>query len=287
MRYSTHFKQRLAASAVALTLLFIALHFAFVPWFQPIYVLLVAAVISTALWEFYQISRNKGVEPNAYLGIAATGFYAMAVYASLQSKVGEGWSFFVLGVTLALAFAWQLYQQRSPILNIAVTLLGVMYLTIPLSSIIHITYFFPEGGQDGRIWLLYLLAVAKMADTGGYFFGKLFGKRPLAPIISPKKTWEGALGGVFTSILISFIFALVLANMSRPPIALTVTQSLWMALLISIMAQFGDLAESLIKRDANVKDSNALPGLGGALDVMDSLVFTTPLVYGILYLLYS
>ena len=102
----------------------------------------------------------------------------------------------------------------------------------------------------------------------------------MAPYISPKKTWEGAIGGFFASLITSlFIYFLVNYLYEVPPINLSLFHSIWLAGVLSVIAQFGDLSESLLKRDVGVKDSNSIPGLGGMLDVVDSLVFTAPLMY--------
>jgi phosphatidate cytidylyltransferase len=145
---------------------------------------------------------------------------------------------------------------------------------------IRIAYFFSENSvNDGRWWLLYLLVVTKMTDTGGFFVGKKFGKEKLAPYISPKKTIEGALGGFLAGIL-SSVAIMFLASIFDPgAFGLTFAQSIWLGAGISLCAQIGDLSESLLKRDGGIKDSNQMPGLGGMLDIMDSLVFSTPLVY--------
>jgi phosphatidate cytidylyltransferase len=140
---------------------------------------------------------------------------------------------------------------------------------------------FPFGSiQDGRWWLIYVLAVTKMTDIGAYFCGKLFGKTKLAAYISPKKTIEGSLGGLIIGIVTSYVFSEGMHGWLTPlPMILTVSQSIWLGGITSFLAQFGDLSESLLKRDMGVKDSNQLPGVGGMLDMMDSLVFTAPFIY--------
>ena len=118
-----------------------------------------------------------------------------------------------------------------------------------------------------------------MTDTGGFFIGKKFGKEKLAPYISPKKTWEGALGG-FVAAIFSSIAVVFFASIFDPEaFGLTLWQSIWLGAGIGICAQIGDLSESLLKRDGGIKDSNQVPGLGGMLDIVDSLVFSAPLVY--------
>jgi phosphatidate cytidylyltransferase len=132
----------------------------------------------------------------------------------------------------------------------------------------------------GLWWFLYLVLIVKMTDIGGYVFGKRYGKRLLAPYISPNKTWEGAFGGLFLGTLASVLFITNLGHkMGIIPGGSGMLIALVLGLILSIAAQFGDLSESLLKREAGVKDSNQFPGLGGILDILDSLVFTSPILY--------
>lgn len=123
-----------------------------------------------------------------------------------------------------------------------------------------------------------------MTDMGAFFVGKKLGRHQLAAQISPKKTVEGAIGGLVTAVISSALIP-PLASWIDSPFALQVTlwQTLILGCLIGILSQIGDLGESLLKRDAGIKDSNQLPGLGGVLDMIDSLVFTLPLGYFFLY----
>jgi len=119
----------------------------------------------------------------------------------------------------------------------------------------------------------FLVIVVKAQDIGAYFIGTLLGKRPLLRRVSPKKSVEGSLGGVALSIVLAFVFRGLLNEVS-------IGQLFLLGLILGVIGQLGDLFESLIKRDCNVKDSgNLIPGIGGALDVMDSLIFTAPVFY--------
>jgi phosphatidate cytidylyltransferase len=117
-----------------------------------------------------------------------------------------------------------------------------------------------------------------MTDTGAYFTGKKFGKSKLAPHISPKKTIEGALGGMVFSLLTSLCFFFI-SDLFSLSMQISFMESFVLGILVGVIGQIGDLIESLLKRDGGIKDSNQLPGLGGILDVVDSLIFTTPLIY--------
>lgn len=277
----SHFKQRVAVSLVAIVFLLVSITFSFKPFFKPFFALIVAGVVGLAVWEYCQIARSKGLDPLNRLAITFSTFYILALAWSMH----YGWLSVVPQIVLALAmlcfFLYFFIKGNDPFINLATSVFSVAYLTIPLGCIISINYFFAaDGSQDGRWWVLYLIAVTKMTDIGGYFFGKKLGHTRLAPYISPQKTWEGTIGGLVMAIAMSFFFYLLMGLFFETrPIQLTFWQSLVMGVLIGIFAQLGDLSESLLKRDGGVKDSSHLPGLGGVLDIVDSLVFTAPLVY--------
>lgn len=275
----TPFKQRLLVGSITTVLAMLLILLAPIPAFKPVFTAVIAASIGIATWEFYKIAFIKELHPAQTLGIAFGVLYAIAVAISTQYTS----AYMLPDLTLLIAFiSCSLYyfvKSYSVFINLSVTLMGLLYLAIPISCMIRIIYFFDESGaQDGRWWLLYMITVSKMTDTGGFFIGKRFGKEPLAPYISPKKTWEGAVGGLLLAILISIAITL-LAELVGSSFSLTLWQSVWLGAILSLLAQCGDLVESLLKRDGGIKDSNQLPGLGGMLDMVDSLVFTAPCIY--------
>ncbi len=277
----SNFKQRLTVSSILIFCMLVAIYFSHHFYIRPIFTFLVATIIGTAIWEYYQLAHCKKFEPLVSVGISASIFYIFAVFLSTQASIAEYLPETVLLMTLLTCFIYYFSHGTNPLGDLAVTLFGIVYLAIPLGCIININYFFSlDSIQDGRWWLIYLLAVTKCTDMAAYFFGKKFGRHQLAPYISPKKTWEGALGGLLIGVVTSGAIAYLVNKMPvTPPLHLQITESLWLGGLISVLGQTGDLAESLLKRDAGVKDSNQLPGLGGTLDTVDSLVFTAPLLY--------
>ena len=155
--------------------------------------------------------------------------------------------------------------------SIALNLLNLIYVGWTL---VHILFIRNLSG--GFLFLILLFIIIWTTDTGAYFIGSYFGKNKLAPQISPNKTIEGSLGGLFLSILCAIIFVYFYKIMSIPAVIL-------IAFVISIMGQLGDLAESAFKRFADIKDSgNIIPGHGGILDRFDSTIFTAPILYYIL-----
>jgi phosphatidate cytidylyltransferase len=277
---SQNLKQRLIFSILATVLIFIVIYFSQRDWFKPIFTLAVASVISAALWELDRLIHAKQGHMQLWVCIFGTFAYAFSLLIGFHIPT---WNFLpdlALFLTLVTSFILFFSQGTQPLMTIAFTFFAILYLTIPLGCLISINYFFDLSVQDGRWWLFYLIGVTKMTDVGAFIFGKNLGKTPFAPFISPKKTWEGAYGGILIGVVTSFaIYMATKLFYLNSPISLTLWESLWLGGLISIFAQLGDLAESLLKRDAGIKDSNQLPGLGGVLDILDSIIFTAPLLY--------
>jgi phosphatidate cytidylyltransferase len=279
---SEHLKQRLLISSIATFLLFLIVYFSHIPYFQPIFLCVNVLIVSLALLEYYHLVKHKGFQPLMITGIFCSIIYVISVYFTLWIPHWEVLPNLILLVSFALFFLNFFQQQTQPIVNLALTSFGIIYLTIPLTYALKINYFpLSEKMQDGRLWLAYVFAVTKMTDIGAYFCGKLWGRHPLAPTISPKKTIEGAIGGLLISILTSLLFN-GFFGLIQPFLTLNLFQSIWLGILMSFVAQFGDLSESILKRDAGVKDSSRLPGLGGILDIVDSLLFALPLMYFLL-----
>jgi phosphatidate cytidylyltransferase len=178
---------------------------------------------------------------------------------------------FVLGLCVR-----QLAARQNPdgLLAISTTLFGLMYVPWLLNFFQKITFF---PGVDGHFYLLYFLLVTKFSDTGAYVVGSICGRHKVIPRISPGKTWEGIGGAVVASTLAS----LALAWLARDRLAgMTWAHAAILGVLLGISAVIGDLIESLFKREAGVKDSGRwLPGIGGILDLVDSLLFNAPLMY--------
>ncbi|KAF3363279.1 Phosphatidate cytidylyltransferase [Chlamydiales bacterium STE3] len=265
----SNFQQRLILSSAFFCVLAFAIYLSVFPVFRPIFTLLVLVVIGSALWEFYQISKKKGFEPLTGISLIGSACYLYAIFLSTQYAVFAFLPQGVLLVTLFSLFLTLLIYPKSPFINLSLSLSGICYLTLPLATLIPINFVF------GRFWLVYLLVGTKMTDIGGYFSGKLLGKHKLAPSISPKKTWEGSIGGFSCSLIASVLLCWFFTD-------IPLMYAIFLGSLLSALAQFGDLAESLLKRDGGVKDSSHLPGLGGMLDIVDSLVFTAPTLYFLL-----
>lgn len=187
---------------------------------------------------------------------------------------------FVFAVGVGLFFLNRFRRSDGALIHVAVEFFGVAYIAIPLSYMLAILYpIATPVVEDGRWWIFYLILVTKITDIGAYFVGRIWGKHRLAPLLSPKKTVEGAIGGLVCTIALSLSMVYLGRTYAGDAFPLAWVDALWLGLLIGVFGQLGDLAESLLKRDAMVKDSNTIPGLGGVLDTLDSLIFTAPIVY--------
>lgn len=160
-------------------------------------------------------------------------------------------------------------QQKTT--DIAKAVLGPIYVGLPLAMLLHIDRYYPT---KGNIWIFFLLVVIFANDTGAFYFGRLFGKHKLYDVITPQKTWEGAVGGLLCSIIAALWFLRILR---LHQIDLSIVA---LVLVLSIVGQVGDLAESMLKRNHGVKDSGKiLPGHGGVLDRIDGILFSIPVLY--------
>lgn len=279
MSISNNFIQRLLMSTVLGAVFCWIIYVSHDPLFQPLFVLVLAFVIASALWEYYKIAKGNGHVPVETVGIFGSIFYLYALYLTMGQTNAFQWPVIILFLTLFASFLYYFFSGISPLVNLAITVFGVAYLTIPLSIMLLIDFDY------GRYWMLYLLLVTKSTDIGAYFGGKQLGRHKMAPMISPKKTWEGAVAGFLAGTFTSYILHKLSGEYLGTPLFTSSLQSLCFGALMTIVAQIGDLSESLLKRDSGVKDSNRLPGLGGILDMVDSLVFTAPLLYFFLKLI--
>jgi len=246
--------------------------------------------VSIALFEFFTMVRHRGILVHRPLSVTlGVVFTALVAWRSLVEPglvptpvLGPGataiswmWDIF-WPATIVIIFIRQFTRENTfeALGGLATTLFGLAYIAALFSYLFYIRTIDPVQGK----WLvLFLILVTKMGDAGAYFVGNVLGRHTLIPRISPRKTVEGFVGAV----IVSGLTAIVAAPLLGRPIGLGL--SLLLGLFLGCCGQLGDLAESLLKRDCQVKDTGQLmPGLGGVLDVIDSLLFTAPLFYGIL-----
>lgn len=234
----------------------------------PLFALLLT-LFFVASGELFRLMRRRGFRP-----VPLTGFAAIVSLLSIAYARGERAPMLFPGViaaTMALTFLAMLgrRRRRNVTLGVASTLLAVVYIGV-LGAYVIMLRKSPDGF---RLTLVFGL-MAVLHDAGAYFAGVSFGRRRMAVTVSPDKTWEGWMGGT----LFTFVVAAVAATTLDPPF--TWPTSLVLAALISIAAPLGDLSESLLKRDAGAKDTGRiLPGHGGVLDRVDSVIFSAPIFF--------
>lgn len=244
-------------------------------------VLCVASLVGVGVWEYAKLAIAKKFDPSVKAMILIAMAEVFAFFAAHKNVVIPEFPALVLVIGAIVFFLIHFKGTSDALANVAIEFFGVCYVAVPLSTLLGILYPLSHEGniQDGRWWLVYLIVVTKITDVGAYFVGKLWGKTKLAPILSPKKTVEGAIAGFICAIGVSMFISYLGKTVAPHSFDLPLSESLFLGILIGALAQVGDLAESLLKRDAVVKDSNSLPGLGGVLDMVDSLLFTAPIVY--------
>lgn len=236
--------------------------------YYPLCGLASCLLILIALYEFFYMVEKKGVRLFKPLGLLVGALIPITIY--FRFSIQEGWQFLFVVIGIFILFLSELTKKdaHQSVLSISATVFGIIYISWCFSFIIRIRQL-PEGAMLTG----FLILVTKSSDVGAYLWGKKFGKTRLLKRISPKKSLEGAIGGFFTSLVVGVIFSLFIGSINF-------WGKFFLIIILAIIAQLGDLFESLIKRDCQVKDSGKLlPGMGGILDVIDSLIFTAPTFY--------
>jgi phosphatidate cytidylyltransferase len=240
-----------------------------------------AAVSTGCAWEFYRIAAAGGVEPVDPLGIPLAGAVPLAVYASAVGLYRPSLAVpAVVFLVILASVIWARGTHRHPLGAAAATVMGIMYTGGLLSFGFSLReHPYAIGDRAGTLLVALPLVLTWVSDIGAFFVGRTIGGRKLIPAVSPAKTVSGAVGGLVTTTLASWLYVrFVLAPLAS--LTMTVPAAIAFGAIISGAAQVGDLFESLLKREANVKDSSRLiPGHGGLLDRLDSLLFVLPVAY--------
>ena len=254
--------------------------------FEILFWLLISAFGMIALLEFYRMLDHKGL-PNFKITGMICGAVMLGGSFYYFSRMGPARSYdFEVAVLLFFfltVFTRQMFarlRDDEPLQTMAYTLFGLLYVLWLFNFMTKIVYLTPrssDGAVTGQFYVLYLIAVTKFSDMGAYLTGSAIGRHLMSPHISAKKTWEGFFGALAFSLLASLgLYKLMPGHLS----ALSWTHATVLGLLLGFAAVIGDLAESIVKRSTDTKDSgNLLPGIGGALDLVDSLLFTAPLLF--------
>ena len=230
--------------------------------------LMLLVIIFFASKEYVKILEHKGFYPNLKVMFLSQLIIASIAYFQRFDLVAVALTFCSIG-----AFMWVLFRGRQPyIANVATTLLGIIYCGWFPLHLIFLRHLSSERFHDGLGFVVLMFTAILLTDIGCYYAGRHLGKHKLAPIVSPNKTIEGSIGGAIAAVIGALIIGYFLQ--------LEWYFSVMLGFLCTVFAQIGDLCESLLKRDAGVKDSgHSLPGHGGFLDRTDSFILTIPVMY--------
>lgn len=269
---------RLISGVVPLPLLLFAIY-----WDLWLITLVVAIATVIALLEFYYALRHAGYQPRRGMGTISALLFCGAAF--LQETLHVDLTSIALSGSLLLTLATELSRRdyKNCLICWSITFAGACYVGWFLSYYIqlrgldtplHSGWLASLHLSSGAVWVYFALAITWMQDASAYFVGRAFGRHRLAPNVSPKKSWEGAIGGFLTSVGM----ALLCVPLFGLPI--TLLQAALLGMTAGIIGPTGDLVESLFKRQVGIKDmSNILPGHGGLLDRIDSILFTGPVLY--------
>jgi phosphatidate cytidylyltransferase len=263
--------QRLLTAAIALPIIIVSIWF---QWLETLFFLIAATAMMAGLYEFWILSARREMKAQRELGTVFAVALLIAFAVPTVSMRVELTAIIVVVFVMASLAAAMLrggpFERMIP--SVGATVLGVLYVVFLGGHIIALRATFPN--PRGSDLLYFFLLVLMGSDTAAYYTGRAFGRRKLAPKVSPGKTWEGAIGGMAASLA----FAALAHFWFFREVPLRVLLPL--AAAMNVLGVLGDLTESALKRGAGAKDAaNILPGHGGLLDRLDSLLFNAPLLY--------
>ncbi len=260
-------RKRTSTAVVLLALVFVCIQYSS----EVIFFIVIQALILASLWEFYNLAIKRERDPRRILGFSVALMIAFSFFfEAFPLELALFAALLLTGIYYVLAMN-KLEKLTSFPPSIALTFFGALILSFTLN---HFIYLRQEYGSS---WIYFLLTVIFVGDTGAYLIGKSLGRHKLAPLASPHKTWEGSVGGLLFACLGG-----IAAQQIFLPEA-TLWKAVVFAFVLHVAAQFSDPLESLFKRAAGVKDSsNILPGHGGFLDRIDSMILAAPLYYYLL-----
>ena len=250
-------KKRLIVSAVFVAMTFFT-NFAAPFWFFFSVVQVLSAI---GLNEFLGLVQKKNIPVNRPMGLVLGALLVFFIPSGQESVI------LALACLVLFVMHFDTRTQDQALIATALTVFGLIYVNLFFGYLLKIKVL-----PHGAAWVFFSILLAKGGDAGAYFTGKRFGRTKLIEHVSPNKSVEGAIGGFLTALALAILSKLYLPHVPLIHLAL-------LGCLIAVFSQFGDLAESLIKRNAGVKDSGEVPGLGGILDVLDSLLLTVSFIY--------
>jgi len=240
-----------------------------------------STIVVIGLLEFYKIAAKAQHKPQVASGLFF-GFYVLVSNFLIAANLAGKIIYFSYIPFVALIMIIELFRQnKDPFANVATTLIGVIYVSMPFGLLSYLVFYPPFGDTYNPSFLLAYFLLMWANDSGAYIVGSLIGKHKLFERISPKKTWEGFIGGAFFTLLAAWAISLFLHELS-------LIHWLFVGSITFSFGTFGDLIESQLKRSVGMKDSGKiLPGHGGILDRFDSIIFSAPIVFVYLMFFYE
>ena len=256
------------------TLVLVSITVAAIIFYVP-FIIVVSLLTLGGLYEFFTLIEKKGVRVYKYFGTVVGLTIPLSIF--YRFELTKGWELLFVVIGLISLFGLQIIKKDNSqaVFSISVTIFGILYISWLFSFIVKI-----RMPPHGAALLGALIFMTKVTDIGAYLIGSRFGKHAFIPRISPKKTIEGIVGGLLFAAL-----AALASSSFLPKISIFSTGHLiFIGVCVGVIGQLGDLSESLIKRDCLAKDSSGvIPGIGGVMDVIDSLLFTAPVFYFYMY----
>jgi phosphatidate cytidylyltransferase len=243
---------------------------------------LVAVFMGLAAWEYVTLFHSAGLQPSGILVVGGTLLFVLI--RNINGFESAPWMISLL-ILVSMTYHLVTYERGRDQAgtDFAVTLGGMFYI-----GWIGAYFISLRNLPQGLWWILVVLPAVWFADSAAYFIGKRFGHHPLSPRLSPKKTWEGYLGGIIVGVLLTAGFTTLLHTWAGPDSAITPLRGALVGLIMGIFPTLGDLGESMIKRQVGVKDSGKLlPGHGGAFDRVDSWLWAVVIGYYMVLWLWS
>lgn len=241
---------------------------------QYVFAIVFTAFLLLTLREFYKISENIGYEPSSKIGLIC-GFLLFTIFFLAASRViPQNYIYLSILIPLATLLPDLFDKRKNGFKNSMITLAGLIYIALPFSLLSFI--IIPENGSEPEFYpwvLIGVFLIIWMYDSMAYVFGSLLGKHKICERISPKKSWEGLIGGAVFAVIMGIVNSVFFHELS-------IISWIVIAIIIVAFGTSGDFFESKLKREAGVKDSgNILPGHGGMLDRFDTVLFAVPVIY--------
>ncbi|MBV9210901.1 MAG: phosphatidate cytidylyltransferase [Acidobacteria bacterium] len=262
---------RIITALIALPVLIASVYFS---WLWPLFVLIAAGAMVLGLHEFWLLAKKGGMRPDVSIGFMGAAALFVGFFFDAPGRSPQLLLLTLIALVIA-ALAGEMLKGapfEKMISSVGATLLGVLYVVLLGGHLVSLRLGFDAGLSAHLLFFFFLVVMG--SDTGAYYTGRAFGRRKLAPKISPGKTWEGAVGGMLASLLMATAAHYWFFH------ELSLKAALPLAAVMNVFGVVGDLTESALKRSAGAKDAaQILPGHGGLLDRLDSLLFNAPVIY--------